>query len=53
MTMKEKLIEAIRLYNEGSDNEEYLRGQIELAMHLLETNWDDTKTISDLLQWKQ
>jgi hypothetical protein len=51
--MKEKLIEAIKLYNEGSNNEEYLRGQIELAMHLLETDWYDAKTVSELLQWKQ
>lgn len=33
--MKEELKQAIYLFNNGSDNAEYLRGQVELAMHLL------------------
>lgn len=50
-SLKIQLVEAIKLYNEGSDNKEYSRGQLELAMHLLGTDWDDTKTISELLGW--
>jgi hypothetical protein len=46
------LIDAIKLYNEGSDNEEYLRGQVELAMHLLGTDWYDAETVSELIGWK-
>jgi hypothetical protein len=41
-TLKNSIREAIRLYNEGSDNSEYLRGQIELAMYLLGYEGDGT-----------
>ena len=35
MTLKEQIKEYIYLLNEGSDNAEYLRGQVELAMNLI------------------
>jgi hypothetical protein len=46
--LKESLIEGIRLHNEGSDNSEYLRGQLELAMFLLGVTYEDNKTVSQL-----
>ncbi len=36
MELKEKIKSAIRLFNVGSNNEEYLRGQIELSLFLLD-----------------
>lgn len=39
--MKEQIRNWITLLNEGSDNEEYLRGQVELAMGLLGYTYDD------------
>lgn len=36
VTLKEVIEEAISMYNEGSDNEEYLRGQRDLAEHIYE-----------------
>jgi hypothetical protein len=35
-TLREVIESAISLYNEGSDNHEYLRGQQELANHIYE-----------------
>lgn len=35
MTLEERIKSAIELYNDGSDNTEYLRGQLELAEFLL------------------
>lgn len=35
MDLEERIKSAIRLYNDGSDNVEYLRGQLELAEFLL------------------
>lgn len=35
MTLEERIKVAIELYNDGSDNTEYLRGQLELAEFLL------------------
>ena len=34
--LKAVIEDAIALYNEGSDNEEYFRGQKELADHIFE-----------------
>jgi hypothetical protein len=51
-SLKTILVDAIKLYNEGSDNEEYLRGQVELAMHLLETDWYDKEIVSELIGWR-
>lgn len=40
---------ALHLFNEGSDNSEYLRGQTELAMFLL--GWDnDDETLRAQLE---
>lgn len=33
--LREQIKQYIYLLNNGSDNTEYLRGQVELAMHLL------------------
>lgn len=33
-TLREVIEQAIAMYNEGSDNTEYLRGQQELASHI-------------------
>jgi len=44
----EALRDAIYLYNDRSDNAEYLRGQLELALHLMETNYDDAATVAYL-----
>ena len=41
--MKEQIINWITLLNEGSDNQEYLRGQVELAMSLLGYTYDDER----------
>jgi hypothetical protein len=41
--MKEQIINWITLLNEGSDNKEYLRGQVELAMSLLGYTYDDER----------
>lgn len=35
-TLREIIEQAILIYNDGSDNEEYLRGQLELADHIFE-----------------
>ena len=51
--LKTRLVEAIKLYNEGSDNEEYFRGQVELAMHLLDAGWDDKEIVSELIGWRK
>jgi hypothetical protein len=40
----------ITLLNEGSDNKEYLRGQIELAMALLGYTYDDEKLVNELIR---
>lgn len=34
--LKDKIKSAISLFNSGSDNKEYLRGQVELALFLLD-----------------
>jgi hypothetical protein len=39
----------IILLNDGSDNKEYLRGQIELAMALLGYTYDDEKLVNELI----
>jgi len=39
----EKIKSGISLYNTGSDNVEYLRGQVELAMFLLGWDTDDER----------
>jgi len=46
--LKASLIEGIRLHNEGSDNPEYLRGQLELAMFLLGATYDNNEIVSQL-----
>ena len=51
--LKTRLVEAIKLYNEGSDNEEYFRGQVELAMHLLDAGWYDKEIVSELIGWRK
>jgi len=35
MSLEQRIKSAVQLYNEGSDNTEYLRGQLELAEFLL------------------
>lgn len=35
-TLREVIEQALELYNEGSDNTEYRRGQEELANHIFE-----------------
>ena len=35
-TLREVIEQALKMYNEGSDNEEYRRGQEELAAHIFE-----------------
>ena len=35
-TLEEVIEQAIAMYNDGSDNTEYLRGQEELAAHIFE-----------------
>lgn len=46
--MINQLKEAIHIYNDGSDNSEYLRGQIELALHLLGASYDDVDVVAEL-----
>ena len=35
-TLRQVIEQAIQMYNDGSDNEEYRRGQEELAAHIFE-----------------
>jgi len=44
-TLKEQIKTYIHLLNEGSDNTEYLRGQVELAMNLLGYDGDTEDTL--------
>jgi hypothetical protein len=46
--LKQWIKNAIYLYNNGSDNQEYLRGQVELAIYLLGGSSDDKKLITEL-----
>jgi hypothetical protein len=46
--LKQWIKNAIYLYNNGSDNQEYLRGQIELSIYLLGGSNDDEKLIKEL-----
>ena len=39
----------IAVLNDGSDNKEYLRGQIELAMALLGYTYDDKELVNQLM----
>jgi hypothetical protein len=39
---------ALYLFNNGSTNAEYLRGQVELAMYLLGATADDEKLLAEL-----
>lgn len=38
----------IALLNDGSDNKEYLRGQVELALALLGKTYDDVELVNEL-----
>ena len=40
--------EWITLLNDGSDNKEYLRGQVELALALLGKTYDDIELVNEL-----
>jgi hypothetical protein len=40
-TLREVIEFALAMYNDGSDNEEYRRGQEELAQHILEYYGED------------
>jgi hypothetical protein len=40
-TLREVIEQAISMYNDGSDNEEYRRGQQELADHIFEYYGDN------------
>jgi hypothetical protein len=40
-TLREVIEQAIAMYNDGSDNEEYRRGQQELADHIFEYYGDN------------
>mgnify|MGYP006274354761 CR=1 FL=1 len=46
--LKQWIKNAIYLYNNGSDNAEYLRGQVELAMYLLGGTADDEELRAEL-----
>lgn len=46
--LKGLLLEGIRLMNDGSDNAEYLRGQVELAMFVLGATYDDNVLVAEL-----
>lgn len=46
---KEAIKEWIHILNEGSDNKEYLRGQVELAMALLGYTYDDEQLVNELM----
>ena len=50
MITLDELQSHITLLNEGSDNEEYLRGQVELAMMILGITYDDTDIINKLTE---
>jgi hypothetical protein len=45
-TKFEDVAACITSLNEGSDNGEYLRGQVELAMSLLDITYDDPQTVA-------
>lgn len=42
ISLEERIISGIELFNDGSDNSEYLRGQLELASFLLGKEIDFT-----------
>lgn len=46
----EEIKEFITLLNDGSDNKEYLRGQVELGMALLGKTYDDVELVSQLTE---
>jgi hypothetical protein len=46
----EQIKQALYLFNNGSDNAEYLRGQIELAMFLLGQTEDNEQLKSELMR---
>jgi hypothetical protein len=46
-TLKEVIEQALVMYNEGSDNEEYRRGQEELAAHIFEYYEEQQTQIND------
>lgn len=48
--MIEQIKQALYLFNNGSDNAEYLRGQLELAMFLLGQTEDNTELKSELVR---
>jgi|SanBayMetagenome_1026888.scaffolds.fasta_scaffold08439_5 hypothetical protein len=49
MNLKDELIYAISIYNDDKEaNPEYLRGQVELAMFLLDAEHDDENTYLEL-----
>lgn len=48
-TMKDQIKKYIHLLNDGSDNNEYLRGQVELAMNLLGYSTDTQDALREEL----
>ena len=46
--LKQWIKNAIYLYNNGSDNAEYLRGQVELGLYLLGGSVDDHVLLTEL-----
>ena len=49
--LKQWVKNAIYLYNNGSTNAEYLRGQVELAMYLLGGTSDDEEFMAEIKSW--
>jgi hypothetical protein len=48
--LKEQIKKYIHMLNEGSDNSEYLRGQVELAMNLLGYDSDNEDSLRNELE---
>lgn len=49
--MREQLRQIVWLLNNGSDNSEYLRGQVELVMHLLGYEDDGDELRAEVESW--
>jgi hypothetical protein len=46
--IRARIVEGIRFMNDGSDNTEYLRGQVELGLFILGATYDDNVLVAEL-----